>query len=174
VTVNMPTVNVAYLHTQATTYGQVVGGNSTSQSFCFSDLLGNKVIWIQGNLQDPTVTFGSTFPSGGTFIVNGTVKFTTASTTLGTSTYPVYIVSQGDITQSGTNLTVYGGIYTTGNFTHKTCNIYGPVCVSNTITNNAAAACTFTAGTIPWFDNRAVPQGATLPLYTANHIGLGP
>jgi hypothetical protein len=174
VTVNMPTVDVAYLHTQATTYGQTVSGNSTSQTFDYTHLLGNKVIWIKGNLQDPSVDLTNVYTSGGTFIVDGTVTFTAASTTLGADGFPVYIVAQGDITQSGANLTLYGGIYTTGNFTHKTCTINGPVCVSKTITNNAAAACIFNAGTIPWFDNRAIPQPPTLPLYTANHTGNGP
>jgi len=86
----------------------------------------------------------------------------------------VYFVSTGDVTQSGANLTLIGAIYTAGNFTHKTCQITGPVCVTKTITNNAAAACTFTTATIPWFDNRAIPQQATLPLFTTNHIGNGP
>ncbi len=74
--VAMPTIDYTYLHNQATNWGQVVTGDSTSQTFTFNSLGGNKVIWIKGNLQDPTVTISGTYASGGTFVVDGSVSFT--------------------------------------------------------------------------------------------------
>jgi hypothetical protein len=173
-TINLPSIDYTYLHNQATNWGQVVNGNSSGQTFSFNSLGGNKVIWIKGNLTNPVVTIGGTFAAGGTFVVDGTVTISSGTTTLGADGYPVYIVAQGNISQTGTNLNLNGGLYTTGTFAHKTCNIVGPVMVTGTITNNATAACTFTVGPIPWFDNRALPQGAALPLYTTGHKGNGP
>jgi hypothetical protein len=172
--VAFPNIDFTYLHNQATNWGKVVTGDSIAQTYSFNSLGGNKVIWIKGNLTDPVVTMGGTFAAGGVIVVDGTVSFTSAATTLGADGYPVYIIAQGDITQTGANLTLSGALYTTGNFTHKTCAITGPVVVSKTITNNATGQCTFTAGPIPWFDNRAVPQAPTLPSYTTNHRGNGP
>jgi hypothetical protein len=172
--VSFPNIDLNYLHNQATTWGKVVNGDSTNQTFAFNTLGGNKVIWIKGNLTNPTVTIGGTYAAGGTFVVDGTVTFSNAATTLGADGYPVYIVSQDDVIQTGGNLTLTGGIYTTGNFAHKTCTIVGPVVVNGMITNNALGQSTFTAGAIPWFDNRVLPQPPTLPLYTTSHRGNGP
>ena len=172
--ISFPSIDYAYLHNQATNWGQVVTTNSTGQTFTFNGLGGNKVIWIKGNLKDPIVTIGGTYAAGGTFVVDGTVTFSSSTTTLGADGYPVFIVAQGDISQSGTTLNLTGGLYTTGNFTHKNCTIIGPVVVNGAITNNATAPCTFTAGSIPWFDNRVLPQPPVLPLYTASHKGNGP
>ncbi len=173
-TVNFPTIDYANLQNQATSSGQVVNGDSIGQTFSFNNLGGNKVIWIKGNLTDPIVSIGGTFAAGGTFVVDGAVTFSSSATTLGAAGYPVYIVAQGNITQSGANLNLTGALYTTGSLSHKTCTITGPVVANQTITNNATAQCTFTAGAIPWFDNRIIPQPPTLPLYTASHKGNGP
>jgi hypothetical protein len=173
--VNVPTVDFTYLHNQATTWGQVVNGDSNGQTFTFNALGGNKVIWIKGNLTNPKVTIGGTFAAGGTIVVDGSVTFSNPSAmTLGADGYPVYIISQGNVSQTGEAVTLMGGIYTNGSLAHKTCTITGPVYVAQTITNNASDPCTFTAGPIPWFDNRVVPQPPTLPLYTASHRGNGP
>ncbi len=172
--VAMPNIDYTYLHNQATNWGQVVNGNSVGQTFTFNGLGGNKVIWIKGNLEDPVVTISGTYAAGGTFVVDGSVKFTTGTTSLGLSGYPVYIVAQGNISQTGGPLTLYGALYTTGNFDHKNCTIYGPVVVNQTINNNSNAQCVFTTGAIPWFDNRALPQAPTLPMYTSTHTGIGP
>jgi hypothetical protein len=173
-TVSMPSIDYNYLHTQAQNWGQVVNGNSSGQTFTFNGLGGNKVIWIKGDLTNPTVTIGGTYAAGGTFVVDGTVTFSGGSTALGADGYPVYIVAQGNVSQTGGALTLNGGIYTSGSLAHKSCTIVGPVVVTQTITNNASAQCTFTSGAIPWFDNRVLPQGAVLPLYTTAHKGNGP
>jgi hypothetical protein len=172
--VSFPNIDFAYLQNQATKWGKVVTGDSTGVTYTFNSLGGNKVIWIKGNLTDPTVTIGGTYASGGTFVVDGTVSFTKSATTLGADGYPVYIVAQGGITQSGANLNLWGGLYTTSNLAHKTCTIVGPVVVNGTITNNATGACEFRAGAIPWFDNRVLPQPPAMPLYTSGHKGNGP
>jgi hypothetical protein len=172
--VSFPSIDYNYLHSQATSWGKVVTGDSAGQTFAFNTLGGNKVIWIKGNLKDPTVTIGGTYAAGGTFVVDGTVTFSGAATTLGADGYPVYFVSQGDVDQTGGNLTLWGGIYTAANFAHKTCAITGPLVVNGAVTNNALGQSTFTAGAIPWFDNRVLPQPPSLPLYTTVHKGNGP
>jgi hypothetical protein len=171
--ISVPDIDYAYLQNQAANWGKVVNGDSTSQTFSFNSLGGNKVIWIKGNLKDPIVTIGGTYAAGGTFIVDGNVSFTSGSTSLGIEGYPVYIVSKGDVVQSGGNLTLIGAIYAAGTFSHKTCTVTGPI-VAKAITNNAMGTCTFSGTSIPWFDNRALPQQPTLPLYTFGHKGIGP
>jgi hypothetical protein len=171
--VSQPTVNFTDLHNQASNWGQVVTGDSTGQTFSFNSLGGNKVIWIKGNLKDPVVTIGGTYAAGGTFVVDGTVTFSGGSTTIGAAGYPVNFVSAGDISQTGGSLALIGSLFTTGNFAHKNCSIDGLVWAKSII-NNASATCTFTTAPSPWFDNRAVSQPPTLPLYTSNHTGLGP
>jgi hypothetical protein len=172
--VNFPNIDYTYLQSQATNWGQVVAGDSTGQTFSFNSLGGNKVVWIQGNLKDPVVTMGGTYAAGGTILVDGTVTFSSSSTTVGADGYPVYIVSHGDVNQTGANLNLTGGIYTEKNLNHKTCTIVGPVVAKQSIGNTATGTCMFTAGAIPWFDNRVLPQAPTLPLYTASHRGNGP
>jgi hypothetical protein len=171
----MPSLDLSYLHNQATSYGQVVNGNSTNQTFSFNSLGGNKVIWIKGDLTNPTITIGGTYASGGTFVVDGKVSFTSGAQTAGADGYPVYFVSSNDFIQSGTSLTLFGGIYSLSNLTFNSLTLTGPAVVSKTITNNDTAPSSFTANQIPWFDNRILPQStATLPMYTTNHHGIGP
>ena len=172
--VSLPAIDYAYLHNQATTYGQVVSSSSSGQTFSFNSLYGNKVIWIKGNLTNPTVTIGGLWASGGTFVVDGTVTLSSATTTLGSAGYPVYIVAQGDITHSGNTLNLVGGLYTTGNLNHKTCNVTGQFVANKAITNSATGQCTFSGAALPWFDNRTVPAAPALPMYTAKHVGVGP
>lgn len=169
----VPSLDYSYLENQATKWGKIVNGDSTGETFTFNTLGGNKVIWIKGNLKDPIVTIGGTYAAGGTFLVNGTVTFTSNSTAIGVDGYPVYIVAKNDVTQTGNSLTLIGAIYTDGTFTHKAAAISGPV-VAKSVVNSGTAASSFTTTAIPWFDNRALPQPPVLPLYTSSHRGIGP
>jgi hypothetical protein len=171
----MPSIDLAALRNQASSYGKVVNATSTNQTFAFNSLGGNKVIWIKGDLVNPTVTIGGTYAAGGTFVVDGQVKFTSGAQTVGMDGYPVYFVSVGNFTQSGTSLTLFGGIYAQSNLNFNSLNLTGPLVVNGSITNNDTAPSVFTADEIPWFDNRIIPQTtATLPMYTTNHRGIGP
>ncbi len=171
----MPSLDLNALHNQATSYGQVVTGNSTGQTFSFNSLGGNKVIWIKGDLINPTITIGGTYASGGTFVVDGKVSFTSGNQSAGADGYPVYFVSSNDFLQSGTSLTLFGGIYSLSNLTFNSLTLTGPAVVAKNITNNDTAPSTFNANQIPWFDNRVLPQPtATLPMYSTNHHGIGP
>ncbi|HVX85508.1 MAG TPA: LamG domain-containing protein [Phycisphaerae bacterium] len=173
--ISMPSIDLAGLRNQASTYGQVVSATSTGQTFTFNSLGGNKVIWIKGDLVNPTVTIGGTYAAGGTFIVDGQVKFTSGAQSVGLDGYPVYFVSVGNFTQSGTSLTLYGGIYAQAGLNFNSLNVTGPVVVNGPVTNNDTAPSIFNADEIPWFDNRIIPQTtATLPMYTTNHRGIGP
>src|SRR5262249_5702759 len=153
VTVSQPTIDFTGLHNQATNWGKVVSSDSSSQTFAFNTYGGNKVIWIKGNLSDPTVTIGGTYGAGGTFGVDGNLTFTNSSAvSIGQSGYPVYFVVQGNITQSGSGtVNLIGALYTSGNFTHKNLQMTGPVWVAKNITNNSTSACTFSTAAIPWF-----------------------
>jgi hypothetical protein len=53
-------------------------------------------------------------------------------------------------------------------------DITGPIYVKGVITNTATSTCKFANAAIPWFDNRALPQSPTMPLYTSNYRGVGP
>jgi hypothetical protein len=170
--VKSPNIDYAALRAQA---GMVVAGSSTGQTFSFNSLGGNKVIWIKGDLVDPAVTIGGTFAAGGTFIVDGDVKFTGGTAAIGAAGYPVNIIALGNVTQTGGTVAMVGGLYAEGVFTHKSFDLTGALWIKQGMANNSTGQCTFTSAFIPWFDQRAIGQtSATLPLYLTNHRGIGP
>jgi hypothetical protein len=170
--IKLPNISYSSLRSQA---AQTVNGNSKDQTFSFNSLGGNKVIWIKGDLENPNVTIGGTYAAGGTFVVDGKVKFTGGATTLGLPGYPVYIVADDEISHSGGKLTLTGALYTQKKFKHKNVDITGTVYAKDGVENTSSAMCAFTASAIPWMDQRATnQQSATLPVYTSNYRGIGP
>lgn len=169
-TVSLPSINYANIKAQA---GQTVNGNSSGQTFDFRSLVGNRVIWIKGNLVDPAVDQSGTWPAGGTFIIDGNLQFT-KNTNIGRSGLPVYFIVLGSISHTAGRLTLNGGLYTEGNWDRRQSDITGAVYVKGNINDNTSGSSSFTFSSTPWFDNRVLPQVASLPMYTTNHRGALP
>lgn len=160
-----PSINYSTLQAQA---NQVYNSAQNGTTFNFSGLGGNKVIYVNGNVTDPKFAFSGVYPSGGTLVINGQLKFNT-STTVGTPTYPVYLVVRQDCTQNtGAKLTLYGGLYVETNWNRQQVDVTGVVSIKGGLNDNAGLPSTFTNSAIPWFDSRSTNGQATLPMYYLN------
>jgi hypothetical protein len=111
---------------------------------------GKKVIYVEGNVTNPH------FTGAGTLYVNGSFS----SGGFGTASAPVNIVATGDITTSN-NVTIYGSLYTDGNWTRGKIDITGSVYVTGSITSTNNGHSTMTQDDPPWFDPRAPGGSAT-------------
>lgn len=174
--VTEPVIDYTAVKAQATNYGQTVNGNSSGDTYNFGSLRGSKVIWIKGNLTNPTVEFSGVAPAGGTFIVDGDLKFNgSEAKNLGTSGYPVNFIVLGNVNQTGPGrVTLMGSIYATGNWTRRNCDITGNIWISGSVTDSSTSTSTFSAATPPWFDSRvsAAPTASLPVYYTGIHGGM--
>jgi Tfp pilus assembly protein PilX len=160
--VTVPVPDYTTINAQA---GQTYTGNQNGTTFKFTDLGGNKVIRVNGDVTNPQFDLTSgVFPSGGTLIINGKLIINTA-TTIGNSTNGVYIITTDDINQTAA-LTVYGGLYGGKKWNRVAANIYGPTVIQDNITDNAGAASVFSTNTVPWFDPRVISYNgsAAMPM----------
>ncbi len=124
--------------------GQTYTGDQTNTTFDFTTVPGpNKVIYVAGNVTNPT------FNGSGTLYCSGSVS----ANNIATAANPVNIVAKGDITLSY-NVFTYGGIYTGGTLHRSKFNITGIVYAALGVDdyNNPQSYLTFTAA--PWFDPR--------------------
>ena len=90
-------------------------GDQTNKIFDFTAIPGtNKVIYVNGNVTNPT------FIGTGTLSVKGTIS----ADGFGTAASPVNLVASGSIT-TGNNITIYGAIYTGGDWNRGKVNLTG-------------------------------------------------
>jgi Tfp pilus assembly protein PilX len=185
-TMNARTVTIPTIHTDSSIYdtiqaqaGQTYTGNQTGTQFAFNTLGGNKVIYVNGNVTNPTFYIGGVYPSGGTLLVNGTITFSDGQGAVGSPGFPIYLITKQSIT-TGSGFNLVGAIYAETNWTRKDSTIAGMVCIKGTITDNStntSPQSVFDALSIPWFDSRATSgaaQSSTLPLYYSSFRGARP
>ncbi|HEY4330831.1 MAG TPA: LamG domain-containing protein [Phycisphaerae bacterium] len=166
--VSVPLVSYASVNGQAQ---QTYNSNQTGTTFQFTNLGGNKVIVVNGNVTDPQfdLTTG-VFPSGGTLMINGKLILT-ANSTIGNSTNGVYVICTGDCDQNNTaTLTLYGGLYVGGNWNRRDAHMTGPVVVRGSINDAVGNPSSFDPGSIPWFDPRVIVYNgaAAMPMLYSN------
>jgi hypothetical protein len=138
----------------------------SNQVYNFNALSGtNKVIYVNGNVTNPT------FVGSGTLYVNGTVS---VSNDPG-SANPVNIVATSDITTAN-NMSYHGSLYTEGNWNRGKINITGSIYVEGMDqSNNGNSTINGTFTTTPWFDTRtssAASGGGSVVL--SNYAGPQP
>jgi hypothetical protein len=142
--------------------GTSYAGAQTAKNFDFTTVPGtNKVIYVNGNVTNPT------FTGKGTLVVSGTVSVDN----FGTSSNPVNIVASGDVTTGG-NVTLYGTIYTAGSWYRSKVALTGLVYVSG-ISPSSSGASTMVQTAAPWFDPRADSNGH-MPAKFLNFSGPQP
>lgn len=157
--VRPPTIDYAALQANALspTY---TGGTGQTFTFVYQD--GEiQLMYIKGNVTDPII---NTAQSGGTVYIDGKLTLT-KNATFGAPGFPAYIVCKNGLTQTGGTMTLYGGLYVNGDWTHKDCTIVGDVSVTGNVVDNSVNGSTFTVGGIPWFDPRSANPSTPLPLY---------
>jgi hypothetical protein len=124
--------------------GQTCTGDLINPVFNFTLIPGtNKVIYVSGNVTNPT------FIGSGTLYCSGSVT----ANDIGTAANPVNIVTSGDITLNY-NVHTYGGLYTGGRLHRAKFAITGIVYAAVAVDDyaNPQSYLTFTAA--PWFDPR--------------------
>jgi hypothetical protein len=167
--ITVPTINYANVQAQAvTTYS----GNSSGATYQFPALYSGQVpvIYVNGNVTNPNI---DTSQSGGTLLINGTLTLS-GTFSYGSSGNPAYIICEKAVTQTSGTLTLYGGLYVNGNWTHNDCTIYGDVSVSGSITDNSSSGSTYVNGAIPWFDPRSSAATIQLPVFYTSYQGVIP
>jgi hypothetical protein len=140
--------------------GRTYAGDQANMTFDFTTVPGtNKVIYVSGNVTNPT------FVGSGTLYVTGSVS----ANNIGTAANPVNIVAKGDISLSY-NISTYGGLYTGGTLHRAKFNITGIVYAALGVDDyaNPQSYLTFTAA--PWFD----PRAATWDPFTSMTHFSGP
>jgi predicted acyltransferase (DUF342 family) len=142
--------------------------------FAFNSLGGTKVIFVNGDVTNPTVYIGGTYPSGGTLVVKGNLTIAD-NTTLGQSGFPVNLVVTGNVV-TGSNFNLNGCLYANGKWSRKNVTINGPVTVKGAIMDSSGGVpgSTFVNGSYPFFDPRIVSNNSTLPMYVSNFKGMTP
>jgi hypothetical protein len=140
-TINFP----ALMTTLAAAAGRTYTGDQTNVTFDFTSIAGtNKVIYVNGNVTNPT------FIGSGTLCVTGTI----ATGAFGLPGSPVELVAQGSITTDN-NVTIYGTIYTGGDWNRgKFHHTEGMVYTGGIVKTNSGQS-TIVQGAVPWFDPRA-------------------
>jgi len=161
---------ISYASIQAQASSTVTGGSN--QTFSFTPQYNGQaaVIYVNGNVTDPVI---DTSQIGGTLLINGTLTLT-KNASWGSSGFPAYVVVESNMSQSAGTLTLSGGLYVGGNWTHRDSTITGDVCVTGNITDNTATASTIVVGGIPWFDPRSNAPTITQPLYYTSYEGGQP
>lgn len=130
--------------------GATYNGNQTGTTFNFDALSGtNKVIYVNGKVTNPV------FVGSGTLYAKGNVS----AGDFGTSSKPVNIVTQGDVTTSD-GATIYGSIYSGGNWNRGKIGMVGNAYVAGTIQTSNNGTSNLTGVTAPWFDPRTISGGA--------------
>jgi Tfp pilus assembly protein PilX len=124
--------------------GQTFNGKQTDKTFNFSALPGtNKVIYVNGDVVDPT------FVGTGTLYVKGKVSVGG----FGTSSNPVHIVADEKITTYN-NVTMYGSIYTADDWDRGKFDLTGMLYVAGKIEKSNSGQSSLTQTTTPWWDPR--------------------
>jgi hypothetical protein len=155
---NLPAIETTLLAAA----GQTFNGNQSGQTFDFSALPGtNKVIYVNGNVSNPT------FVGAGTLYVNGTYS----GGGFGTAAAQVNIVATGDVT-TGNSATIYGSIYSGGSWFRGKMDLVGLVYVTGISPANSGSS-SMKQGTPPWFDPRA-PGGAAAQAQFTGFAGPEP
>jgi hypothetical protein len=116
----------------------------SGKTFDFSALSGNKVIYVNGDVTNPS------FVGTGTLYVNGKI---TLNGDLGTLASPVNLVSTQEITTAN-NSTVYGSIYAKTNWNRGKIDLTGMVYLDGSINDGNSGSSKITFTSTPWFDNR--------------------
>jgi hypothetical protein len=151
------TALIAYLQTYVNQSYDTAQSNKT---FDFTTLSGKKVIYVDGDVTNPT------FIGSGTLVVNGNVTVGE----FGTATKPVNIVAKGDITTTGG--TIYGTLYADGAWNRSKMDLTGLVYVNGiSKANNGQSSMVMTSP--PWFDPRLGPSGGIAAQFS-NFAGVQP
>ena len=153
-----PFANSAYqinMTTMDTTLSSAAGREySSSQSntvFDFTMVSGtNKVIKVDGDVNNPTFIGSGTLYATGNVTVDG----------FGTSGTPVNVVADGNVTSSN-NITVYGTVYTGGTWTHGKINWTGLIYAAGGMDRFNNGHSTLVETSAPWFDPRSFGTSGT-------------
>ena len=168
--INMNTLEASLIAAAGTTYN----GDQTNVTFNFNTTPGtNKIIYVNGNVKNPTFIGSGTIYADGTFISDG----------FGTAGSPVNVVASGRVTTHN-NVTIYGSIYSEKSWRHGKTDFNGIVYVEKRIVGNGGAEggldsdddddsndidsgqWSFKIGSAPWFDTRNV-GGSNKTIVTA-------
>jgi hypothetical protein len=143
--IDFPTLMV----TLAAAAGRSYTGDQTNTTFDFTTISGtNKVIYVNGNVTNPT------FIGAGTLCATGTIS----SGAFGAPGSPVELVAQGSITTDN-NITIYGTIYTGGDWNRgKFHHTEGLIYTGGIVKTNSGQS-SLTQGATPWFDPRVSSSG---------------
>jgi hypothetical protein len=131
--------------------------------------VGKKVIYVEGNVTN------AHFSGAGTLYVKGTYSsgdFGSAPSPSMPGGVPVNIVATGDITTDN-NSTIYGSLYTDGNWNRGKIDITGSVYVTKDINSTNDGHSTMTQSDPPWFDPRS-PGGSAAAAQFSNFAGPQP
>jgi hypothetical protein len=126
----------------------------------------NKVIYVVGDVTDPSIT------GSGTLYVKGKVHFSNPNVTVGSAAKPVNIVATDDITFDKA-ATYYGGLYSAKNINRAQLDLYGSIYAGAAIGPSNSGVSHFTVTAMPWFDTRTVANGSTT-LTFSNFTGIAP
>jgi hypothetical protein len=135
--------------TLAAAAGRTYSGDQSNVIFDFTSLSGpHRVIYVNGNVTNPT------FIGSGTLGASGTIS----AGAFGTAGSPVQLVAQGDITTDN-NITIYGTIYTGGDWNRgRFHHTEGLIYTGGIIKTNSGQS-TLVQGDTPWFDPRVSGSG---------------
>jgi hypothetical protein len=146
-----PTIDfTAVIATLNAAAGQTLTGAQNNRTFDFTALPGpNRVIYVDGNVSNPT------FIGSGTLCVKGTI---TGAGGYGSADAPIHLVATGDITTDN-NTTIYGSIYTGGDWNRGKFDVTGLIYTGGIVKSNSGKSYLSQAET-PWFDPRATGDAA--------------
>ncbi|HUO10781.1 MAG TPA: hypothetical protein VM008_20940 [Phycisphaerae bacterium] len=140
--------------------GRTYNGNQSNIVIDFTTVSGtNKVVYINGNLSNPT------FVGSGTLYVSGTASLGS----FGTASAPVNIVAAGAVTLS--NNTMYGSLYAASSLTTGHFDMTGLIYVAGTFSRSNSGKSSITMTTAPWFDPRGSGGGGGTTTSLANFAG---
>jgi hypothetical protein len=124
--------------------GLSLTGDQINATFDFTSLPGTRpVIYVNGNVTNPT------FIGSGTLYATGTVSVNNA----GSFTNPVNIVCRGDITTENNDV-IFGSIYSRGNWHRGKFTLTGIAYIAKDVDSSNFAQSTLTASSPAWFDPR--------------------
>jgi hypothetical protein len=146
-----PTIDFpAIIASLQATAGQTLSGNQNNRTFDFTAIPGTKkVIYVNGNVTNPS------FIGSGTLVVSGNIS---GAGGFGSPGNPVHLVASGNI-NTDNNTTMYGSIYSGGDWDRGKFNLTGLVYTSGIIKSNNGKSY-LTQDATPWFDPRATGGGA--------------
>jgi hypothetical protein len=166
-TISKGTFTAINFSTLDTTLRASATTKSPGQTYDFTAISGtNKVIYVNGDVTDPTI-IGS-----GTLYVNGNIIFS-SQVTVGATGAPVYLVSQHDVTFNKKS-SIVGGIYAAGNLNRAQLDLTGIIYVAG-VANSNNGQCTWTFTSPAWFDPRNSGGGSgSSQLTEASFMGPAP